>query len=77
MVLTKADIKRAQMFFNQKNPPRPKPHKFVPLGVALQKALNKYQKRTSCNNCQGQNAKTGYVENWDGICPDCGRTIRR
>ena len=26
-----------------------------------------------CPNCEGENAKTGYVENWGGVCPDCNR----
>jgi len=29
-----------------------------------------------CTNCQGENARTGYVELWDGICPDCGRGVK-
>ncbi|MFA5773702.1 MAG: hypothetical protein WC908_03455 [Candidatus Paceibacterota bacterium] len=33
-------------------------------------------KKQECPNCQGENAKTGYVEDWDGICPDCGRKIK-
>ena len=28
-----------------------------------------------CPNCEGENAKTGYVENWGGVCPDCNRKI--
>lgn len=28
-----------------------------------------------CPNCQGENAKTGYVELWDGVCADCGRKV--
>jgi len=28
-----------------------------------------------CTNCQGENRETGFVENWDGKCPDCGRQI--
>lgn len=28
-----------------------------------------------CSNCQGENAKNGYVELWDGVCPECGRLV--
>ena len=28
-----------------------------------------------CGNCQGENAKTGFVESWDGKCPDCGSVV--
>jgi len=30
-----------------------------------------------CGNCQGENAKTGYVKSWDGKCPDCGREVQQ
>jgi hypothetical protein len=30
-----------------------------------------------CANCQGENAKTGYVELWDGVCPDCSRVVQK
>ena len=38
--------------------------------------LQTYDVTPFCGNCQGENAKTGYVENWDGKCPDCGNTIK-
>jgi len=28
-----------------------------------------------CPNCQGENAEYGYVELWDGVCPECGRIV--
>lgn len=37
----------------------------------------KKMRRPVCGNCQGENARTGYVESWDGVCPDCGRRVRR
>ena len=33
--------------------------------------------KKECPNCQGENATNGYVELWDGICPECGRKIGR
>lgn len=35
-----------------------------------------YMDIESCQ-CQGENAKTGHVEDWDGICPDCGRDLHK
>jgi Zn finger protein HypA/HybF involved in hydrogenase expression len=32
-------------------------------------------KGSKCWNCQGKNAKVGYVELWDGKCPECGRQV--
>jgi len=32
-----------------------------------------YQKE--CHNCSPENQETGFHESWDGVCPDCGRTI--
>ena len=29
-----------------------------------------------CPNCSEENRKTGYVESWDGVCPDCGSYFR-
>lgn len=31
--------------------------------------------RESCPNCDRENLATGYVESWDGKCPNCGRII--
>jgi DNA polymerase-3 subunit beta len=28
-----------------------------------------------CANCDPENLEHGYVESWDGVCPDCGRQI--
>lgn len=28
-----------------------------------------------CPNCQGENAKTGFVEAWDDKCPECGKEV--
>lgn len=25
-----------------------------------------------CDNCSKENKETGFVESWDGMCPDCG-----
>ena len=30
-----------------------------------------------CANCSAENREHGYVESWDGICPDCGCPIDR
>jgi len=30
-----------------------------------------------CSNCEGENAKTGYVEQWDNKCPECGRKVEQ
>lgn len=30
-----------------------------------------------CPNCMGENLKTGYVELWDNICPECGRKVSK
>jgi hypothetical protein len=34
-------------------------------------------KAKPCPNCEGENARSGHVEDWDGVCPDCGRKIRK
>ena len=34
------------------------------------------QDQETCTNCQDpENIKNGYVELWDGFCPDCGRLV--
>jgi predicted RNA-binding Zn-ribbon protein involved in translation (DUF1610 family) len=30
-----------------------------------------------CQNCGKENTKSGYVDSWDGVCPDCGRVVNR
>ena len=31
--------------------------------------------KKECTNCSQENQETGFPESWDGVCPDCGRTI--
>lgn len=28
-----------------------------------------------CTNCSKENQRTGYVELWDGVCPECGNVV--
>ena len=39
----------------------------------LERYKENYQEE--CTNCSQENQETGFPESWDGVCPDCGRTI--
>jgi hypothetical protein len=42
----------------------------------IQRLLKESPRLTpECSNCQGQSIETGYVELWDGVCPECGRLV--
>jgi len=53
-------------------------HDLILQKLVAEFALEELDKKIKefCPNCQGENAKTGYVEEWDGLCPECGRKIK-